>query len=169
MCFMCGEGKIEDMVAPECYYYKGVYIFINDIPIMKCNKCKEEFLHAENLEKLGNKLQEVKDTIDNTINKRREDMTSISDGTLRNQDLVPSFIGTLKDLGVDVSELEREIPDNAWEDEYDDFWESAECEFILEDLFTLLSDNAPEGHYFGNAEGDGALFGFWKIEEDDDE
>ena len=39
--------------------------------------------------------------------------------------------------------------------------------FLNEDLFDFLSDIAPDGYYFGNTEGDGACFGFFKEEEEE--
>ena len=40
--------------------------------------------------------------------------------------------------------------------------------FVNEELFDRLNDIAPEGCLFGSHEGDGALFGFWTVEDDDD-
>ena len=41
--------------------------------------------------------------------------------------------------------------------------------FLNEDLFDFLSDIAPDGFYFGSAEGDGACFGFFRGEKDENE
>lgn len=41
--------------------------------------------------------------------------------------------------------------------------------FLNEDLFDFLSDIAPDGCYFGNTEGDGACFGFFKEEGEEEE
>ena len=39
--------------------------------------------------------------------------------------------------------------------------------FLNEDLFDFLNDIAPDDYYFGNTDGDGACFGFFKYEEED--
>ena len=40
-----------------------------------------------------------------------------------------------------------------------------EAVYILnEDIFNLFNEIAPDGYYFGNIEGDGACFGFFKYE-----
>ena len=43
-----------------------------------------------------------------------------------------------------------------------------EASYIFEDIFDLFNDIAPEGFYFGNLEGDGACFG-WFVVEDEEE
>lgn len=34
---------------------------------------------------------------------------------------------------------------------------------VIDDLFDLLDDLAPNGYYFGATDGDGSDFGFWTI------
>lgn len=41
--------------------------------------------------------------------------------------------------------------------------------FLNEDLFDFLSDIAPDDYYFGNTDGDGACFGFFRGEKDENE
>jgi len=91
----------------------------------------------------------------------------ISCDTLDPLDLINKFAGALK-YGFDAlpEELEAEVID--WLE--DDFGEPTDDDreqmgWILDELFDLLNDNAPEGYYFGAQEGDGACFGFWSIEE----
>jgi len=48
----------------------------------------------------------------------------------------------------------------------DKWWESEGCAHLLEELFDALNDVADEGFYFGAHPGDGADFGFWKLEDD---
>ena len=40
--------------------------------------------------------------------------------------------------------------------------------FLNEDLFDFLNGIAPDDYYFGNTDGDGACFGFFKYEEEED-
>ena len=42
-----------------------------------------------------------------------------------------------------------------------DGWHVSE---VLDELYQALNDEAPDGHYFGAHEGDGAEFGFWPTE-----
>jgi len=42
-----------------------------------------------------------------------------------------------------------------------------EAMYFLEDLFDYIGEIAPEGTIFGAHEGDGALFGFWEVKEDE--
>lgn len=101
---------------------------------------------------------------------------SISEGTLRPEDLIPKFIEVLNDLVPwQVPYLATTSAD--WR-EYVALVEAGqaerlgECdqESVSEFLVRLedeLNDAAPEGYRFGAHEGDGALFGFWRIEEGD--
>ena len=41
--------------------------------------------------------------------------------------------------------------------------------FLNEDLFDFLNDIAPDDYYFGNTDGDGACFGFFKYEEEEED
>ena len=39
-------------------------------------------------------------------------------------------------------------------------------QYIFDDIFDYLNEIAPDGLMFGASEGDGACYGFWKIEDD---
>lgn len=88
---------------------------------------------------------------------------SISTGTVNPEDLIPTFIEAVKNLyGGDTRwllEIEKYIEDHP------DYYESEESDFDLGELFDTLNELAPEGYYFGAHPGDGADFGFWKIED----
>jgi len=101
---------------------------------------------------------------------------SISEGTLRTQDLVPRFVRALHAADPKhglVSEwhlLEDAIMrladfEHAGYAEYAErigFWDSEQMSYFLnEELFSALNEVAPAGTYFGASEGDGASFGFW--------
>lgn len=86
----------------------------------------------------------------------------MSEGTIRNCDLVPKFHDFLVAHGQPVPfGIEPEAPgnpDHSW-------WESEDsCKYLVQ-LFECLNDMAPEGYYFGSHMGDGACFGFWESEE----
>lgn len=104
-------------------------------------------------------------------------------GTMRNADLIPTFLKALSDTD-DYIDLLEEVPADAWEkdengevvkvngerkpDESNEFWDSGDAIEVANDLIDALCDNAPDGMYFGTTEGDGSDYGFWKIDDDDD-
>lgn len=92
----------------------------------------------------------------------------VSKATLRSQDLIPSFLEELRELNSNrYQQIQEAIPSSAYEDDEDPFWDSAAAGFLLEELFEALNEEAPSGTYFGAHEGDGSLFGFWEIEQQD--
>ena len=101
----------------------------------------------------------------------------ISSGTLRAEDLLPKFMGILKDYAPEkFNEFIKGYPElDGWEDFLEADWRIISDDTKMnasDDLFGLLNDIAPEGTMFSSTEGDGADFGFWSVEEkllDDDE
>lgn len=99
---------------------------------------------------------------------------SISHGTMRPEDLIPSFFEALDEIAPDrASEIVRDEPlipichplHIDW-----DAWPKRHPEaavYLLEALFDALQEYAPEGHYFGAHPGDGSDYGFWLAEEFD--
>lgn len=96
---------------------------------------------------------------------------SISHGTLRTQDLIPAFLDAVQEYA--QAEYEAlmvcpfpPVPAYVY-DEGDDseWWQSDDASYLLESLFDILNDAAPEGCYFGAHPGDGSDFGFWECEE----
>lgn len=91
----------------------------------------------------------------------------ISEGTLRPEDLIPRFAAALRtatwpDAEGDVRFLADLLTDaEGWPEN------KLFTSIILEDLERALSWCAPEGHYFGTAEGDGACFGWWEEESEE--
>lgn len=88
--------------------------------------------------------------------------------SLRPQDLVPAFLDLLR--SVDAPEYDQlmvnnVIPAYALEDDDAYFWQTDDCQYLLDDLFDALSNYAPEGYYFGANEGNGSDFGVWALEE----
>ena len=101
----------------------------------------------------------------------------ISSSTLRAEDLLPRFMGILKDYAPEkFNEFIKGYPElDGWEDFLEADWRIISDDTKMnasDDLFGLLNDIAPEGTMFSSTEGDGADFGFWSVEEkllDDDE
>jgi hypothetical protein len=119
---------------------------------------------------------------------------SISSGTMREYDLIPSFMSTLDDLKEKLS-LDQSIPElervkevtrldavmakiesrmndeeGELRDEDDAYWSSEEASYDLNEvLFEELNGFAPPFCSFGSHEGDGADYGFWWSKESFDE
>lgn len=107
----------------------------------------------------------------------RSEALIVSEGTLRPEDLIPAFIHALEER---LDEAEAQGHDTAHTRRYireieerietiPDYYETADSGWDLVGLSDALNDYAPEGMYFGAHEGDGALYGFWPIEEDEEE
>lgn len=97
---------------------------------------------------------------------------SISHGTLRNQDLIPAFLDAIQEIAPDAyaqimaapfgpipAYVHDEGDSSAW-------WDSEDASWLLEDLFNVLDEHAPPGHYFGAHPGNDSDFGFWMSEEE---
>lgn len=105
----------------------------------------------------------------------------VSSGTLRTADLIEAFLDVLKEINPDAySDLiaqaqEDGCPCDTW---YMDLelhldWESwVESDpqsadyFLNELLFDAMNEQSGDGLYFGAHEGDGACFGWWRVEVD---
>jgi hypothetical protein len=87
---------------------------------------------------------------------------SISHGTLREEDLIPEFCSTLRQLGhrdPELTEIERRMRKAG-------YYESEDASYDLnETLCDMLQEHAPDFCYFGSHPGDGSDFGFW-LDED---
>jgi hypothetical protein len=94
---------------------------------------------------------------------------TIIHATLRSEDLLPAFIEALEALG--LTKPERSIIEEIRTRQQkvgDAYWDSEDCSIdINEVLWNLLDAHCPEGHYFGNTEGDGSDFGVWPVEVDE--
>jgi len=97
---------------------------------------------------------------------------SISHGTLRAKDLIDTFAGVLADLSGDdpkAGQLVAECNDYLAQLDAGDEPIHALEEVLIEDLTEALNDFAPDDTFFGAHEGDNADFGFWPVDQDDDE
>lgn len=104
----------------------------------------------------------------------REEMQpgSISHGTMRNEDVLPRLMSTLfKEDPQKAREIWKNNPEflqalcdkdcgvkNPW-------WESEDASFMAEELFDVMNEYSPEGHYFGAHPGDGSDYGYWENED----
>jgi len=87
---------------------------------------------------------------------------SVSSGTLRPQDLLPCFLDLLTTVNRKKSkEIAQEIPDEVYEDDSNEFWQSDKCQFIIDDLIVSLNENCPAYCNFETLYSDGADFGVW--------
>ena len=117
---------------------------------------------------------------------RANNIGSVSHGTLRNEDLLPAFMDALENQPR-LSQEHRSLLKNLkkelrWADEADTFLrdyvgnEEADVtsryfetehvnEMVNETLSDALNSYAPPYFYFGTHPGDGADYGFWLIED----
>ena len=88
---------------------------------------------------------------------------TISWGTLRNQDLIPSFMDVLLDHDLSTAHaLQKEYREVFQNIDNDEFMATSEdATYLVEALFEALNEIAPPFHYFGATAGDGSDFGFW--------
>lgn len=97
---------------------------------------------------------------------------SVSPATLRPQDLIPVFLDVIRDTA-EYAQMnlsgDLAVITDAGASDSDERWDSEEVSYFLnETLFDILNDYAPEGYYFSSNEGDGADFGYWKLDEEDE-
>jgi len=85
---------------------------------------------------------------------KKASIGSISEGTLRTDDLIEASLSCLEDLDPEAAEQMVEAMDK----------DDADPDEILDELRELLEDHAPDLCYFGMMEGDGACYGFWPCE-----
>jgi len=99
---------------------------------------------------------------------------TVSEGTLRDSDLLSAMLGVLIDyrpkkfaeLIREAQEIEKKYPDFGYLSYLHDvapLEEIDEIEFlIMEKLPNAMDTLAPEKCYYGAHPGDGSLFGFWE-------
>ncbi len=92
-------------------------------------------------------------------------MGSVSHATMRSEDLIPAFLDCLESqrpLRKEHRKLVREIRERM---EAEQYFDSEDSHFDLEELFDVLGEYAPEYFYFGSHPGDGSDYGFWLSED----
>ena len=83
---------------------------------------------------------------------------TVSSGTLLAEDLIKAFIDYIPEKHYAYDDLYAEYTNLG-------NYENEEANYLLEDLFFVLNQLAPEGYYFGSHPGAEACFGFWEVEE----
>jgi hypothetical protein len=86
-------------------------------------------------------------------------------GTLRPQDLIPTFLDLAREYAPEhyaqlCASPFGPIPAHAAEDDEAEWWHSEDAGYLLDELFDLLDENAPAYCVFAAHEGDGSDFGF---------
>ena len=108
-----------------------------------------------------------------TTKPRYATIGSVSEGTMRDEDLISSFTWELehylqrlrltRDQRKQFTDLVREC--NDWEP-HDDTGEDGSV--LVGELFDALDEIAPPHCYFGASDGDGASYGFWPYVDNDE-
>jgi hypothetical protein len=86
---------------------------------------------------------------------------TVISATMNPRDLIPAFTAaalTLANTDAEARQL-GEIRKRATAPGY---YDTEDADFDLEELFDLLDNAAPAGHYFGSHPGDGSDYGFWE-------
>jgi hypothetical protein len=97
---------------------------------------------------------------------RPEPNQSVSWGTMRSENLLPTFLDELELLDeTKASDLRAELPTGVLDDETHEWWDSHEPAEVVDQLFDALQEYAPEGCYFGSHPGDGSDYGYWQHED----
>lgn len=110
---------------------------------------------------------------------------TISWKTMQPRDLVPSFMDILSDyhkdeynkILVDLNDLAKEMGFDSYDSVLEltrenpftgptyEFWQSEIMNYILnEDIWDAMNEIAPHGYHFGSSEGDGSDYGYWKVD-----
>ena len=86
---------------------------------------------------------------------------SVSSATMRTEDLIPSFLWELRHQEKLLKGHKGLIAEINERMESEEYFESEEADYDLEDLFDALNEYCMPGFYFGAHPGDGADYGYW--------
>lgn len=85
---------------------------------------------------------------------------TVSEATMRPEDLIPAFCEELRTLGhrsTKLSQIERDSNKRG-------YYETDNADYDLESLFDMLNEHALPYMYFGSHPGNGSDYGFWVSE-----
>jgi hypothetical protein len=88
--------------------------------------------------------------------------------SFRPQDLLPAFLDLLRSVDApeyDQLMINHAIPAYALEDDSAEWWDSEECQYLINDITDALNIYTPDNHYFGSSQGNGSDFGVWPFDE----
>lgn len=92
---------------------------------------------------------------------------TISEGTLRPEDLIPAFLYELERLRLTKAEraqlraITKRMNDDKPDDDGNGYYQAGDSDTDLDELTQILESHVPDYCYFGTLEGDGACFGVW--------
>lgn len=95
---------------------------------------------------------------------------SISQATLRTEDLIEAFLSFLERHEPEAAERivrEYELENVTTDEDIDEYVEANpdDAGFLIEDLFDAIDEIAPEGTVFSAHVGNGSDFGFWSVKD----
>ena len=129
---------------------------------VKVFKSKQDFIDAEGYD--PEKSESAKNKKSEGVEALKDKV--VSDGTLKPEDLIPKFLNALKHDETAHSKFLKDFPEvleiQSWDD-VDDETKS----MLVDELTDALNGIAPDGYFFGASDGDGACFGFWKVDPDE--
>lgn len=97
---------------------------------------------------------------------------SVCSGSHRARDVIPALYRVLEDLAPTIAERIQKDYAALWDDKRN--WSKLEDELpeevdhLTNELFDNLDLLAPPGYRFGAHEGDGADFGYWKTDDEEE-
>jgi len=180
--------KVWDKSRLDQYGDNPVYAFIRDRLILTYGLAPGTVSRIGKMNEIQDKLVTYIRSNFNLDNVRERVLEStkhygyyqVSWGTLRIQDLVGSAISFLEDVGYPLTKnvrAEYETYYDPSEDLIIDYLPGAigkdardgeeQLGYLWEEIINKLDDICPEGFFFGTSEGDGSAFGYWPIDEDD--
>jgi len=95
---------------------------------------------------------------------RNQNVGSVSSGTMRPEDLIPSFIWQLQHQEPCHRERSKLCTAISKRMDEDNYFASEDADYDLDSLFDALNEYAPAYLYFGAHPGDGSDYGFWLSE-----